>query len=77
MVSEDHRTFNRASFSIHGTTVTLDTTDMRPVSVRYAFEAYPQCVLYNGANKRSEERTGIAASPFRFPLPPASTDVAR
>ena len=37
--------------------------------VLYAFEAYPQCSLYNGKGG-PDNHTGIAAPPFRTPPPP-------
>jgi hypothetical protein len=35
----------------------------KPLSVRYAWEAWPQCSLYNGVGG-PDNHTGIAATPF-------------
>ena len=43
---------------IDGNTVIVSNTDIKePIAVRYAWEVFPLCNLYNGA--------GLPASPFR------------
>ena len=41
-------------------------------AVRYAWAAFPQCVLYNGAGGPDDHR-GIAASPFWLNIPRQGT----
>jgi hypothetical protein len=42
----------------------------RARGIRYAWEAYPQCLLYNGVGG-ADDHTGIAASPFEWCASPS------
>jgi len=53
--------FHPAEAKIEGTTVRLSSAKVtKPVAVRYAWAAYPECNLVNAA--------GLPAVPFRFPM---------
>ena len=43
----------------------------KPQKLRYAWEDFPQCAIYNGVGG-PDNHTGVAAAPFRRALPRAS-----
>eukprot|EP00211_Chloroparvula_japonica_P005316 CAMPEP_0119136526 /NCGR_PEP_ID=MMETSP1310-20130426/21606_1 /TAXON_ID=464262 /ORGANISM="Genus nov. species nov., Strain RCC2339" /LENGTH=811 /DNA_ID=CAMNT_0007127523 /DNA_START=185 /DNA_END=2620 /DNA_ORIENTATION=- len=45
------------------------STDVEFTVLTYAFDVYPECMLYNGAGG-PDDHAGIPASPFTFSLPP-------
>lgn len=58
-------TWGRANYTV-GTgqvEVALPPTAATPISARYAWEAWPQCSLYNGVGG-PDDHTGIAGTPF-------------
>ncbi len=50
------------------------TSSKKVVGLRFDFEGYPQCALYNGVGG-PDNHTGIAAPPFEHaaPLPPSKS----
>ena len=58
-------TWERAEYRIQAEQVvlTLPADAARPLATRYAWEAWPQCSLYNGAGG-PDNHTGIAATPW-------------
>jgi hypothetical protein len=58
-------TWERATYSIKGEQVvlTVPANAHTPVAARYAWEAYPQCSLYNGKGG-PDDHMGIAATPW-------------
>lgn len=57
----------RAKYTLNGEKATLETPDgfADPPQVRYAWEQWPQCSLYNGKGG-CDDHTGIAATPFCY-----------
>jgi len=60
-----NKTWTRANYTIHGEEVMIELqTDVAlPAAARYAWEAWPQCSLYNGQGG-PDNHTGIAATPW-------------
>ena len=58
-------TWERAEYRIQAEQVglTLPADAARPLAARYAYEAWPQCSLYNGVGG-PDNHTGIAAPPW-------------
>jgi sialate O-acetylesterase len=59
--------WSRADFTIRGTRVELELKDIKAVAVRYNWEGYPQCAVYNGEGG-PDDHLGIAATPFRVDI---------
>ena len=59
------RTWMRTTYKVAGEQVVLDVpaNATAPAAARYAWEAYPQCSLYNGVGG-CDDHTGIAATPW-------------
>ena len=58
IIAGEDRQWKPATARLEGNTVVVSSQDVRlPVAVRYAWENFPRCNLYNGA--------GLPASPFR------------
>jgi sialate O-acetylesterase len=58
MIAGENMEWKSASARIDGDTVIVSSSEvMNPIAVRYAWENFPDCNLYNGA--------GLPASPFR------------
>ena len=58
--------WKRANYTIEAeeqVKVELPPNTTKPVSVRYAWEAWPQCSLYNGVGG-PDDHSGIAGTPF-------------
>ena len=58
---------------IQGSSIKLTAaiTSAEATDVRYAWNNYPQCAIYDGVGG-PENHTGVAAAPFRWALPRAS-----
>lgn len=69
----DRKWVRATEMDIQANTVVVRTnvTQAKVVGVRFDFEGYPQCALYNGKGG-PDDHTGIAAPPFQVaaPLPP-------
>eukprot|EP00937_MAST-01D_sp_MAST-1D-sp2_P000500 g500.t1 len=61
----DGRTWARAAYTFkgEGVAIAVPANASVPVAARYAWEAWPQCSLYNGVGG-PENHTGIAATPW-------------
>jgi hypothetical protein len=59
--------WSRTDFTIQGAHVELEVDDIKAVAVRYNWEGYPQCAVYNGQGG-PDNHAGIAATPFRVNL---------
>ena len=58
MIAGEDKQWKPATAMIAGDTVIASSPEVtKPVAVRYAWKAWPDCNLYNGA--------GLPASPFR------------
>ena len=55
----------RVNYTLRGETavLTLPANTTMPAAARYAWEAWPQCSLYNGAGG-PDNHTGIAGTPW-------------
>jgi sialate O-acetylesterase len=67
VLDANNGTWSRADFIIRGARVELEVKDMKAVAVRYNWEGYPQCAVYNGQGA-PDDHVGIAATPFRVDL---------
>lgn len=54
------------SVRIPGRVHSVDSVTVRVTGVRYAWERYPQCSLYDGAGSWDHREDAIAATPFCF-----------
>ena len=65
MLLGDGKTWARVPFALEGEGVSLSVPANAtvPVAARYAWEAWPQCSLYNGLGG-PDNHTGIAATPW-------------
>jgi len=64
--------WNRAPMTIHTDTHSITSflnTTQKLIGVRFDWEGYPQCALYNGIGG-PDNHTGLAAPPFSFSPPP-------
>jgi len=63
-VMDSRGTWSRANASVRGQEVHLNSS--APVlGIRFDWEGYPQCALYNGAGG-ADQHTGLAAKPFQW-----------
>eukprot|EP00050_Salpingoeca_kvevrii_P022110 m.121236 g.121236 ORF g.121236 m.121236 type:complete len:810 (+) comp9600_c0_seq5:87-2516(+) len=63
--------FVRANFTIveGGVELSANMQGIEPLMVRYDFEGYPQCAIYNGEGG-PDDHAGLPAYPFRTAAPP-------